>query len=132
MAKREFYLSINGKAIKVSEEIYREYMRFERKERYLTKDLKEEKILIDGDTKAVKIIPSREDSYERLLENNQQFSAPDKSPEEQLIHALLYALFYEGKTESQIGKGLNVSQAAVSKKKTKILKKLRKFFEKFS
>ena len=151
MAKREFYLSINGKAIKVSEEIYREYMRFERKERYLTKDLKEEKILIDGDTKAVKIIPSREDSYERLLENNQQFSAPDKSPEEQLIHALLlsqleealhklstdelallYALFYEGKTESQIGKGLNVSQAAVSKNKTKILKKLRKFFEKFS
>lgn len=147
----EFYLSINGKAIKVSEEVYREYMRFERKERYLMKDLKEEKILIDGNTKVVKIIPSREDSYERLLENKQQFRSPDKSPEEQLFHALLleqleealhklstdelallYALFYEEKTEGQIGKELNVSQAAVSKRKSKVLKKLRRFFEKFS
>lgn len=151
MAKREFYLSVNGKAIKVSEEVYREYMHFERKERYLMKDLKEEKMLIDGDTKEVKVIPSREDSYERLLENRQQFSSPDKSPEEQLFHALLlkqldealhklstdelallYALFYEEKTESQTGEIFNISQAAVSKRKSKVLKKLRKFFEKFS
>lgn len=151
MAEKEFYLSIGGKSVKVSEEVYREYMRFERKERYLMKDLKEEKIFVDRDAKEVKIIPSREDSYERLLENNQQFSAPGKSPEEQLLHALLleqlekalhnlstdelallYALFYEEKTESQVGKRLNVSQAAVSKRKTKVLKKLRKFFEKFS
>ena len=95
--------------------------------------------------------PSREDSYERLLEKNQQFFSNDKLPEEQLLHmlllkqlenalhnlstdelALIYALFYQEQTESQLGKALNISQAAVNKRKSKVLKKLRDFFEKFS
>lgn len=70
MKEKEFYLSIGGKSIKVSEEVYREYMHFERKERYFTKDLKEERIMFDKKTKEMKVIPSREDSFERLLDKS--------------------------------------------------------------
>ena len=151
MSEKEFYLYIKGKPVKVSEEIYELYMHYERKERYFTKDLKTEHIVVDPKTKKTTIIPSREDSYERLLAKSEQFVAPDKSPEEQLLHilllkqleealhnlstdelALIYALFYQGKTETQIGESLNVSQVAVNKRKTKVLRKLKKFFEKFS
>lgn len=34
MSKEEFYLTINGKQIKVSEEIYQEYKRTEEKENF--------------------------------------------------------------------------------------------------
>lgn len=151
MKEKEFYLSIGRKSIKVSEEVYREYMHFERKERYFTKDLKEERVMFDKKTKEIKVIPSREDSFERLLAKNQQFAVSDKSPEEQFLHALLlkqleealhnlstdelaliYALFYQELTEKQLGEVLNISKTAVNKRKSKILRKLRKFFENFS
>ena len=145
MEDKGFYLSINGERIRVSKEIYQEYMLYERKERYFTEDLKRERTTVDPMTGKLKVHPSREDSYERLLEKNQQFFSNDKLPEEQLLHmlllkqlenalhnlstdelALIYALFYQEQTESQLGKALNISQAAVNKRKSKVLKKLRK------
>ena len=134
-----------------SEEVIAVLRTTERKMQYQEYDLKTERTIIDHKTQTVQVIPSREDSYERLLEKNQQFSSDDKLPEEQLLHmlllkqlenalhnlstdelALIYALFYQEQTESQLGKALNISQAAVNKRKSKVLKKLRDFFEKFS
>ena len=39
------------------------------------------------------------------------------------------ALFFDEKTESEVAKGLGVSQQAVHKRKNRILKKLKNFFE---
>ena len=89
MEDKGFYLSINGERIRVSKEIYQEYMLYERKERYFTEDLKRERTTVDPMTGKLKVHPSREDSYERLLEKNQQFFSNDKLTEEQLLHMLL-------------------------------------------
>lgn len=43
--------------------------------------------------------------------------------------ALIYALFFDGKTESEVAKHLGVSRQAIQKRKNRILKKLKKFFE---
>ena len=134
-----------------SEEVIEVLRETERKMQYQEYDLKAEQTIIDQEAQEIWVIPSREDSYERLLEKNQQFFSNDKLPEEQLLHmlllkqlenalhnlstdelALIYALFYQEQTESQLGKALNISQAAVNKRKSKVLKKLRDFFLFFS
>lgn len=75
MKKKDFYLYIEGKRVKVSEEVYREYYKGERKERYFMRDLKTERVMIDPQSGEVTIIPGREDSYERLMESRSQFAS---------------------------------------------------------
>ncbi len=67
--KNDYHLYINGQAVPVSKEVYQVYKHFERKEEYFTYDLKAEKF----SKKTASFLPSREDSYERFLEANQQF-----------------------------------------------------------
>ena len=150
MSEQDFYLYIDGKPVKVSEEVYREFMRYERKERYFMEDLKAERMVIDPEAQTVKIIPSREDSYERLLETHRQFTDPGGTAEdaavkaillerlEKALHtlsaeelALIYALFFLGKTETEIGLIQNRSQPAIFKRKQKILGKLKNILENF-
>jgi len=69
--KKEYHLYIKGQKISVSEEIYKVYARSIRKERYMTEDLKASHLVIDGEH--IVEIPSREDSYDRLLEMDKQF-----------------------------------------------------------
>ena len=67
--KNDYHLYINGQVVPVNEEVYRAYKLFERKEEYFTYDLKTERF----NKKTASFLPSREDSYERLLETNHQF-----------------------------------------------------------
>lgn len=66
-----YYLYIDGQAVPVSEQVYRVYQHYERKEEYFSYDLKTEKFQKD----TAIFLPSREDSYERLLEKDKQFAA---------------------------------------------------------
>lgn len=144
--KNDYHLYINGQVVPVSEEIYRAYKHFERKEEYFTYDLKAEKF----SKKTVSFLPSREDSYERLLEANQQFVIQEVSVQvqvEKLLDAemvkkalsflnpeerdLINLLFYQEKTEQEIGILLHISQQAVNKRKQAVLIKLRKFLKEF-
>lgn len=144
--KNDYHLYINGQAIPVSEEVYRAYKHFERKEKYFTYDLKAEKF----SKKTVSFLPSREDSYERLLETNQQFMIQEVSVQvqvEKLLDAemvkkalsflnpeereLINLLFYQEKTEQEIGGLLHISQQAVNKRKQAVLIKLRKLLKEF-
>lgn len=118
MSEKDFYLYIGGKPVKVSKEVYQEYYRGERKERYFMEDLKTERIIVDPLEQTVTIIPGREDSYERLLESSRQFAASGKSVEEQavtsaLVHRaletltpqereLIEELYFLEKTERQV------------------------------
>lgn len=56
-----------------SEEVIAVLRMTERKMQYQEYDLKTERTVIDQKTQTVRIIPSREDSYERLLEQEVQF-----------------------------------------------------------
>ena len=61
--RANYYLYIDGQAVPVSEQVYRAYQHYERKEEYFSYDLKTEKFQKETAT----FLPSREDSYERLF-----------------------------------------------------------------
>ena len=70
---------IRGQYVEVTDEVYRAYMQGDREMRYFENDLKTERFVLGKEGQVVQIIPSREDSLDRLVdENAQQFS--DNSP----------------------------------------------------
>ena len=142
-------LWVNGQFIEVSEEVYQVYMQGDRKMRYFETDLKTERTVLAEDGTVQRVIPSREDSLDRLIEDNaRQFSDAGESVEDAVLHklaedelhralekltdeeyALVYALFFEGKTERAYAKELGVAQVTVHKKKQRILKKLKEILK---
>mgnify|MGYP005788894847 CR=1 FL=1 len=75
MAEREkYYIGLNGQTFEVSRELYEAYYKGRRKEKYFTHDLKQDHTKVDKKTGEMIVIPSREDSYERLLEAEKQFA----------------------------------------------------------
>ena len=79
-----YYLYIDGQTVPVSEQVYRVYQHYERKEEYFSYDLKTEKFQKD----TAIFLPSREDSYERLLEKDKQFAASGQPVEEQAVSSV--------------------------------------------
>ena len=65
--KEKYYIGLNGQSIEVNQEVYEAYYKGQRKEKYFAEDLKREQKRIDSKTGETIVIPSREDSYERLL-----------------------------------------------------------------
>lgn len=60
------------------------YQHYERKEEYFSYDLKTEKFQKDTAT----FLPSREDSFERLLETDRQFAVAVQPVEEQAVSSV--------------------------------------------
>ena len=144
------YLYVDGEKIPVSEEIYKVYYHFSRKERYFSEDLKQEKLLYDSEQQIAVLLPSCEDSYERLLEQDKQCPAPDTiTPEDaavkadllerlaQALHTLsddelnvIRELFYLEKTEREVSANLHMPLSTFHNRKNAVLRKLREFIEK--
>lgn len=142
-------LWVNGQFIEVSEEVYQVYMQGDRKMRYFETDLKTGRTILAEDGTVQRVIPSREDSLDRLIDDNaKQFSDAGESVEDAVLrklaedelhralekltdeeYALVYALFFEGKTERAYAKELGVAQVTVHKKKQRILKKLKEILK---
>ena len=124
---------IRGQYVEVTDEVYRAYMQGDRKMRYFENDLKTERFVLGREGQVVQIIPSREDSLDRLVdESAQQFSDEQESVESVVLHklevdrlhtalsllapeerALIQALFFEEKTERQYADELGVYRNAV-------------------
>ena len=141
---------IRGQFVEVTDEVYRAYMQGDRKMRYFENDLKTERFVLGKEGQVVQIIPSREDSLDRLVdENAQQFPDEQESVESVVLNklevdrlhtalslltpeerALIQALFFEERSESELAAALEISQPAVYKRKMKILKKLKNLLEK--
>lgn len=139
-------IELDGRKIEVSEEVYKEYQRGQRKERYIMKDLKRGQIRIDGEKITVK--PGREDSVERLIETNPQYFVEESDGPEELLDKkellecltkalrtltdeewlLIQELYYLERTEREAGKSLHMASSTVHDRKIAILKKLREFF----
>lgn len=142
-------LYIEGTKVLVSEEIYKMYYHFTRKERYFSEDLKWEKMIYDPTQQTVTLLPGREDSYERLLEQENQFPDPNAEiPEdlaikndllERLSHALsvltdeefcvIELIFYSGVTEREASSALHLPLSTFHDRKNAILRRLRKIIE---
>lgn len=140
---------INGQLIEVTEEVYAAYMKGDRKMRYFENDLKTERFLLGENGQLRQIIPSWEDSLDRLMDDNaEQFADQHESVEETVFrklsvealhlalkqlsaseYALIAAIFFDGKTEREYAEELGVYRNAVHKRKMRILEKLKKLME---
>ena len=141
---------VSGQYIEVTDAVYDACMKGDRKIRYFENDLKTERVLMDTDGHIKQIIPSREDSLDRLMDDNaEQFTDHHESVEDMVLRKisaeklyqaltelsekereLIVALFFKEKTERELAAVLGISQPAVHKQKNKILKKLKTFLEK--
>ncbi|MFR3304529.1 MAG: hypothetical protein ACLTQP_03800 [Faecalibacterium prausnitzii] len=131
--RANYYLYIDGQAVPVSEQVYRVYQHYERKEEYFSYDLKTEKFQKETAT----FLPSREDSYERLLEKDRQFTASGQPVEEQAVSSvwleellqhlssderiILHKLYFEDKSERIVSMELGISKTALHQRKVKLL-----------
>lgn len=121
----------------------------DRKMEYQQYDLKVERCYIDSLSRTVTYIPSREDSYERLLEENRQFASEIESVEDAAVKAvmiekmlscltlltseeqdLIEKLFFNGKSERQVSAETGIPYMTIHDRKIKILGKLKKLLEK--
>ena len=143
-------LWVSGQFIEVTDEVYEAYTKGDRKMRYFESDLKTERFLLDKDGQIKRIIPSREDSLDRLMDDQaEQFADQQESVEDTVFRrvsverlyaalasltekerSLINALFFDELTEREAARVLGLSQPAVHKQKNKILKKLKVFLEK--
>ncbi|NCB52414.1 MAG: sigma-70 family RNA polymerase sigma factor [Clostridia bacterium] len=133
----------------LSDEIINVLEQSDRKMEYQQYDLKTERFRIHYIEQTVICVPSREDSYDRLLEENRQFAADDESVEDTAVktlmiqkmleclkllspeeRSLITGLFFEGKSERQLAKQTGVPQRTINDRKNKILKKLKILMEK--
>lgn len=139
--RSNYYLYIDGQAVPVSEQVYRVYQHYERKEEYFSYDLKTEKFQKETAT----FLPSKEDSYERLLEKDRQFAASGVSVEEQAVSSvwlaallqrlsedekeILYKIYFEEKSERIVSAEMGISKTALHQRKVKLLQKLKNYLE---
>lgn len=132
-----------------SDEVIAVLRKSERQMQYQEYDIKTEVVRVSQRKKTVTYIPSREDSLERLCENDRQFAADQPSVEDEVIRRLryqsLYAalhllsedecqliiqLYFLGKTERELAELMALSQNGINKRRHKVLKKLRTLLEK--
>lgn len=131
--------------VEVSKEVYQTIKKSERKERYFSNDLKKERIEVDQCDQTIKIVKSREDSFERLTQEVFNEFSNGYSLEEAcenkllLIDALyqldetdlkmIYCLYYKDLTEREYARKNNIRQSTVNYRKNKVLRKLKKHFQ---
>ena len=139
--RANYYLYIDGQTVPVSEQVYRVYQHYERKEEYFSYDLKVEKF----QKETASFLPSREDSYERLLAKDKQFATSCQPVEEQAVSSvwleglleclsederiILHKLYFEDKSERIVSMELGISKTALHQRKVKLLQKLKIFLE---
>ncbi len=146
MKEREKYIIVvSGEAIEVTPEVYEVYYRAERKERHFMYELKAGRSKIDKATGEKIILPSLEDSYDRLVEASLQFGNLTYDIEEEVIfnlmveklnHALadlradeaeiIRKLYYEEISEVRLAEMLGIPRTTLRDKKKRILEKLHK------
>ncbi|MBE7727896.1 MAG: sigma-70 family RNA polymerase sigma factor [Enterocloster citroniae] len=133
-----------------SEEVIAVLRTTERKMQYQEYDLKTEQTVVDEENQTVTVIPSREDSYERLMEASVQFAGESLSTEEQVLRRmeveqlhkalsflsdderyLICQIYFEERTERALAKELYLSQKGINKRKGRILEKLRELMKNF-
>lgn len=133
----------NLKRIEVSRDVYRAYYTSRRKEKYFLNDLKQETFQETKDNAI--FLPSKEDSFERLLENHKQFTDLTINIEADIIQKdiahrlllaikslgtdeqeLIHSLFFLDKTEVETAQVIGIPRTTLRYRKIKILKKLKK------
>lgn len=133
---KTFYLYVKGKRVEVSEEIYRAYVRPERKQRMQEYRAKEQVCVSSIEAlseKGFEIEDKTQDFISALIESEEHseeisklHAAIEKLSERDRRVVRLY--FFEGKTQQEIADILEVKQCAVSRLLERICERMKKFF----
>ena len=134
MAK-EYYLYVKGKAVPVSEEVYKAYWKITEHEKYLYRKDREHCVLpfssFDYDGHFVDNIIDEKIDLEKIVEVRMQIEELHRAlntltKEER---ELMEAIFYREESLRSIGKKEKVSYQAIGKRRDKILEKLREILK---
>ena len=130
--KRAYYLYLDRCQVPVSEEVYREYYRCRDQERYCERLSRRREVSFQYLNK--KHVPWEYQQYQQeqsIKRKNETIKLMMQVVEElnESDRFLITALFIEGKTEEELTDELNVSQPVISRKRTRILKNLKKMIE---
>ena len=133
--KKEYFIYVKGKEVKVSEEVYKAYWKITEHERYLIKKDWKNNVMpfsaLDYDGHFVDNIIDERIDLEKIVEVKMQIEELNKAlatltkKEKELIEAI----FYKEESLRSIGKKEKVSYQAIGKRRDKILEKLRKLLE---
>ena len=135
MDKKDYYLYVKGKAVKVSEEVYKAYWKITEHEKYLQrKDWKYDVIpfsAMDYDGHFVDNIVDERIDLEKIVEVKMQIEELNKALATltKKERELMEAIFYREESLRSISKKEKVSYQAIGKRRDKILEKLRKLLE---
>ncbi|MGF7184749.1 RNA polymerase sigma factor (sigma-70 family) [Desulfitispora alkaliphila] len=139
-------IKIGKIAVPVSDELYKEYYKMKRRQRYLEEDVKVGRIEVDMENEKVTFVPNKEDSLQRLMDlgadYKDELSVEDLVVDKAMLlilqeamkeldrqeKELIHDLFYEDMTVREVAKKNSTSHVTVMKRRDKILDKLRKFF----
>ena len=136
--------------VTISSAVIRALDQSDRKMQYFELDLKTERKRKDKRTKAITVSPAREDSLDRLTENNEhQYLLEGASPEDTLIErdelerlrlalkrlepeeqALIRAIYFNGITVRNYAKQVSCPTMTIQNRKKRIFAKLKKMMEK--
>ena len=135
MAQKEYYLYVKGKAVPVSEEVYKAYWKITEHEKYLQrKDWKHNVIpfsALDHDGHFVDNIIDERIDLEKIVEVKMQIEELNKAlatltKEER---ELMEAIFYREESLRSISRKEKVTHQAIGQRRDQILEKLRKILE---
>ena len=149
-----YIITVDKQDVEVSEAVYKEYATSARRMEYTEQELKRNRVsrnpqsgkpVLDEYGQPI-ILPEREISLEKMLDEDWEFPSSEPSPEDVVIaeldmealhrcldllsadeRKLIDALFFEGFTEREYAKTLGVSQVAVNKRKNKVFEKLKNY-----
>ncbi len=135
MEKKDYYIYVKGKAVKVSEEVYRAYWRITEHEKYLQrKDWKYGVIqfsALDYDGHFVDNIIDERADVEKIVEVKMQIEELNRAlntlTEEE--RDIITAIFFREESLRSIGERKNRSYQVIGKRRDRILEKLKKILE---
>lgn len=149
---KELFVRVTGTLVPVTQEIYLEYYRGERRMRYYERDIKTESAIRDKSGNITGYRPAKEDSLDRLLETGVDY-ADDSAGAEEIVmdnetvmelynalnqlsvseRSLIDALFFSndgaGMNEREYAALSGVKQQSVNERKRRVLGKLKKLLE---
>lgn len=136
MAEERIYTIVVKKVrVEVSREVYQAYHKAREAERYQNKVIHQIEMSLErfqeegvnAEYQAVRFAPGIEEDMIRAEDTCRLYAALEQlSLEERL---LINELFFEGVTEGELAARLDISQQAVSKRKKRLLKKLREIIQ---
>ena len=132
--KGKYYIPVEGELVEVEENVYVIYYRMGRRERYIEERDQENGVVsynaLDSDSRAGEMLLSKgaTESMEELALANElraqlhRCIAVLPRAERELIHAI----YFEGMTEAEYAPRAKLTQSGVSRRRKKILSKLKK------